>query len=404
VIQESRLRDRSQSPAATAQNAENPGGFRHVPALDGIRGAAILLVLIDHLFWANNNTGHFITDLLSQVRGATYCGVNLFFALSGFLITGILLDSLHMRHYFRTFYARRTLRIFPLYYGVLFVLLLLTRPLHLTWSGWQYYYLTYSANLALWPVGPLELGFFNINHFWSLQVEEQFYLVWPLIVYRIRHPEPLVRTALSLCAVVLAIRIFLVAMRSHPPFDNHYLVYSPTFSCADNILFGCALAAVLRTRLRQRILQAAPFVFWTALAILFLVAIPNGGLEWGSNFLPGSIFISTIGFSLMGAASAALIAMTLTPGRAQSLFSNSILRFFGRYSYGLYVYHYSVSGLFLHPLRAFFYTHLHSKGLAVLLEGMTSGAVSLTIAILSYHLFEIRFLHLKRFFAYSRRA
>src|ERR1700722_19675697 len=206
-------------PSRSAQevaDSENPGGFAHIPALDGIRGAAILLVLIYHLFWSNPVTGSRFLGFLQQIRGTTYCGVNLFFALSGFLITGILLDTLDRPRYFQMFYARRSLRIFPLYFGFLLVLLLLTRPLHFSWSGWQYFYLTYTANLALWRTHiPLQLSFFNITHFWSLQVEEQFYLLWPFVVYRLRRPETLARLSLISCAVILCVRIFLVAMRSH---------------------------------------------------------------------------------------------------------------------------------------------------------------------------------------------
>ena len=98
---------------------------RHVPALDGVRGLAILLVLVSHLMLFNNRTGSRFGDSLSALRGLGWVGVDLFFVLSGFLITGILFDTLHDPHYFRSFYMRRFLRIFPLYYGFLFFLLVL---------------------------------------------------------------------------------------------------------------------------------------------------------------------------------------------------------------------------------------------------------------------------------------
>src|SRR5260370_3776566 len=168
-----------------SEETDNPGGLRHIKALDGLRGAAILLILYDHLFWSNSQSGNRFFDFLNQVRDSSWVGVNLFFALSGFLITGILFETLHDSNYFRTFYARRALRIFPLYYGFLFVLLALTKPLHFQWNGWQYYHLTYTSNLALWRYHvPLILPNFNINHFWSLDVEEQFYLICPFVVYR----------------------------------------------------------------------------------------------------------------------------------------------------------------------------------------------------------------------------
>jgi peptidoglycan/LPS O-acetylase OafA/YrhL len=384
---------------AAVADAENPGGFMHVPALDGIRGTAILLVLVYHLFWSNPVTGSRVFDLLQQLRGATYCGVNLFFALSGFLITGILLDTLNSAHYFKSFYARRSLRIFPLYYGSLLVLLLLTHPLHFSWSGWQFYYLTYTANLALWRSDlPLQLGFFNINHFWSLQVEEQFYLLWPLVVYRVRRPEVLARIALLGCGLVLGIRMFLVAMRAHPGFGYVYLPYSPTFACVDNILFGCALCTLLRTRWRDAILRRAPRVFAVLAAALLATFLINHGLDW-----QGKLFMPTAGFTLIGLCCASLIAMVLRPrSTTQHLFQSPLLRFFGRYSYGIYVFHYSIEGALSRPLRLFLGGQFHSKALAVLGDGLVVGALSVLAALLSYHLFEVQFLRLKRFFGYSR--
>jgi peptidoglycan/LPS O-acetylase OafA/YrhL len=384
--------------ASPVQTALLPPSAAHVPALDGIRGLAILLVLFDHLFWANGHTGNRLLDFISILRDASYVGVNIFFALSGFLITGILLDTIQTPHFFRNFYARRTLRIFPLYYGVLFVLLLITRPLHITWSGWQYFYLTYSANLVVWQRPQLLMPHLNFNHFWSLQVEEQFYLVWPFIVYRVRDHTRVIRLALAICFAVLLIRIGIVLAR--PWLHNPYLPYSPTFSCADNLLYGCCLATLFRTSLRDRILHFAPRIFFLCAAILIAVGILNGGLNWNT-----SVFIPTIGFSLIGIASASLIAMSLRNGSLpQKLFSNSWLRFFGKYSYGLYVFHYSVSAALNPPLRAFFDARFHNKGIGVLAGAVICLVVSILIALASYHLYEVHFLRLKRLFSYDRNA
>jgi peptidoglycan/LPS O-acetylase OafA/YrhL len=391
-------------PSTVTSDQENPGGFTHIPALDGIRGLAILLVLVDHLFWGNNRTGSALFDLLMEVRGSTYCGVNLFFALSGFLITGILIRTLNVPHYFKTFYSRRALRIFPLYYGFLLALLLLTRPLHLEWSGWQYYYLTYTSNLALWRVHvPLVLPHFNINHFWSLQVEEQFYLIWPLVVYRVREPKRLVRLSLVACGVIFCIRVFLVAMEKNPHFSYVYLPYSPTFSCADNILYGCCLSALMLTSRRETVLRLAPRVFAVLATLLLVAFFVNHGLDWQAGpEHPLHLIIPTVGFSLLGIGSAALIAMVLRPGLARSFFQNGILRFFGRYSYGIYVFHYSITGVLQEPLRSFFNAHFHSKALSVLLQAGIAGGASVLAALVSYHLYEKHFLHLKRYFSYSQ--
>ena len=384
---------------------DNPGGFAHIPALDGIRGLAILLVLFDHLFWANDRTGSRIFDLISVLRGSSYVGVNLFFALSGFLITGILLDSLHVPHYFQTFYARRSLRIFPLYYGSLLFLLCLTPVMHFTWSGWQYFYLTYTANL----VGPfrhvpLSLGRFNINHFWSLQVEEQFYWIWPPIVYLIRAPRAIMRISLIGCGLALALRTVFVLVRNHPGFTDPYLPYSFTPCCVDNILFGCCLAALVRLPNRERVLRLARYAFAASAGLLLALGILNDGLAWTNPTVVGRL-VPTAGFTLVGIAGASTIAHVLTPkSAAKQFFEARILRFFGKYSYGIYVFHYSIGGLIGAPVRSFVDDATHVKALGVLLSAVIAGAASVAVAWLSYRFYESPFLRLKRFFRYGQAA
>lgn len=378
-----------------------------MPALDGVRGLAILLVLFDHLFWSNSASAHGVLAIFAAVRDSSYAGVNLFFALSGFLISGILMDTLNAPHYFRNFYARRTLRIFPLYYGVLIVLLVLTRPLHLLWSGWQYYDLTYTANLALWRHNaPLNLGVFDINHFWSLQVEEQFYLLWPLIVFRVCKPERLVRVSLVLCGCILLLRIFFVLMAGRPGFTNPYMTYSATFSCADNILYGCCLAALVRTPWRASVLQMAPRVLAVCGAILLVYGFRNRGLPFMTDpGAPQRLFMPTLGFTLLGISAASIIAMTLRRSSKTEIgFRNKVLQFFGRYSYGIYVFHYTLDQLLTGRIRRLVDAHVHSKALGVLAGALVVTCASVLVALASYHLYEKHFLHLKKYFSYARTA
>src|SRR3954466_4450020 len=160
----------------------------HLPTLDGLRGIAILAVMIHHAaeFGQGNSPATAVHQFLHLGRH----GVDLFFVLSGFLITGILLDSKGSPRYFSTFYARRTLRIFPLYYGVLLVVLVVL-PLIVPQppaareviadQGWLW---LYASNILMaWRNRVLFNGeHVYLSHFWSLAVEEQFYLVWPLVV------------------------------------------------------------------------------------------------------------------------------------------------------------------------------------------------------------------------------
>lgn len=374
------------------------GAENHILALDGIRGLAVLLVLYHHLFWSNPVSGNRIFNFLNAIRASSFVGVNIFFVLSGFLITGILLDTVTSPNFFKTFYARRTLRIFPLYYGVLLVLFLLTGPFHFVWNGWQYFFLTYTSNLVLWSRPPLLLQRVSIDHFWSLQVEEQFYLVWPLILYRVRSLRNLIQLSIVACFTVLLIRIVLVAERPH--LNNLYFPYSPTFSCVDNLLFGCCLCALLRTNLRQQVLDLAPRIFALCALVLTGAAVLNHGLEWMT-----SIFIPTIGFSLIGISAASLIAMSLRPGsRTKQFFSNPTLRFFGKYSYGLYVFHYPIAGLLTNPVRLYIDGHFHKKVLGVIAGAIVVFIASTLVALLSYHFFELPFLKLKKHFTYRKNA
>src|ERR1035441_8464452 len=160
---------------------------RHYPALDGLRGVAILAVFFYH-FAGGQSSRNIFVQIWSGVAGIGWMGVDLFFVLSGFLITGILFDTAHKQAKVRNFYARRSLRIFPLYYGVLLVFLLLTPVLPLHWRPGHLLYFFYLSNVmpiltpGLSSPGPKMV----VGHLWSLAVEEQFYLIWPFIVWYVK--------------------------------------------------------------------------------------------------------------------------------------------------------------------------------------------------------------------------
>jgi len=158
---------------------------KHIPALDGVRGLAILLVIAFHARVVFTTTNE-IPYLGFRALGLGWSGVDLFFVLSGFLITGILLDSRGSPRYFRVFYLRRALRIFPLYFAYLFLILIVARFLLLAYTGsdlWNstnpWWYFTYLLN---WKS---DQGYNDLvlGHLWSLAIEEQFYLVWPAMVW-----------------------------------------------------------------------------------------------------------------------------------------------------------------------------------------------------------------------------
>lgn len=185
---------------------------RHVVALDGLRGLAVLFVILYHV----NSTAWGTTFLDRIVRAPLkigWAGVDLFFVLSGFLITGILLDTRESPNYFRSFYARRALRIFPLYYLVLTASLLITRftpalNYVLPIPHDRIFYFVYLNNW--WPLLRDTWHANIIGHFWSLAVEEQFYLLWSLCVFLVS-PKLLKPVAAVGILSALAIRLALYA-------------------------------------------------------------------------------------------------------------------------------------------------------------------------------------------------
>jgi peptidoglycan/LPS O-acetylase OafA/YrhL len=333
-------------------------------------------------------------QLLLDIRDLLWVGVTLFFALSGFLITGILYDTLGSERYFRTFFARRALRIFPLYYGVLLLLLLLTRLLHFNWHGQAWRLLTYTTNIPFtyeWVSNPSP--YINLRHFWSLAVEEQFYLLWPLIIFLLRSWRKVLAATLIGAGLSLAFRASL-ALNGLAP-QNHTL-----FGSMDALLLGGTLALLVRSRYREQTLRWGAPVFLCALGVTLAEAFSHRSFDWWS-----STYLTTIGMTILGVGMAALVAASLKPRSiVQRLCTNSVLRFFGRYSYGLYVYHYSVDSALTSPVRRVLEAHGAPKLLAILGGAVVVCGISVVLAVLSYHLYEVHFLKLKRFIPNPRRV
>jgi peptidoglycan/LPS O-acetylase OafA/YrhL len=388
----------SSEQAVTSPRTRSANG--HLLALDGVRGLAILMVVCCHAFESNYEGRGGIVSFIGQLIRYGVLGVDLFFVLSGFLITGILYDSLHDGGYFRKFYARRALRIFPLYYGVLIVCLLLTKPLHLHWGDMGWLLMLYLQNLH-----PKTIMFFSpgggitLYHFWSLAIEEQFYLIWPATVYFLRDRRKILMVTLVGAVMSLLLRIVILNTGGSP-----FAVHVTTVCRADSLLLGGALAILYRSSVWPRVARLAPWglsVFGsiTVLAVVyfehFKAHSPKEVAYWRG----------TARYSLLALTFVSLIAWSLKERSAcQRVFQVSGLRFLGKYSYGLYVLHVFVLNAMLLPLRNAIAQQTHSKLLAVASSGIVSLFVSLLIAWLSYRFYEKPFLRLKRYFEYSRSA
>jgi peptidoglycan/LPS O-acetylase OafA/YrhL len=305
----------------------------HIPALDGLRGIAILLVLLHHFAWVPIT----MTGLPGVVLGFTrigWVGVELFFVLSGFLITGILVDSKPAENYLSTFYIRRALRILPLYYGCVFIVFILlpslgkagipNLPRQIT-SG-QLWYWFYAGNWAsFWNAGAYCFG-----HFWSLAVEEQFYLFWPWIVLMTSR-RTLARVCILLILVGPAVRAFLHFRGVDPD-----LIYISTWCYLDTLALGSIAALIVRDELWTRlwIPQLNKLIYPSLLAFV-LIGMVDRRYENDATFIfglfPISLFFAGLVFRV--------VATTGSNSLLQRILQTGWLRSYGRYSYAIYVYH-----------------------------------------------------------------
>jgi peptidoglycan/LPS O-acetylase OafA/YrhL len=355
---------------------------RHINSLDGLRGIAILLVFFFHYLPRN------LDNPLSWFASLGWTGVDLFFVLSGFLITGILYDTRGSENFFRVFYARRALRLFPVYFLavgiVLFVAVLLHTPMR--WTAIPFY--VYGANIMLGFKGlvPSFTPYFQCVHFWSLSLEEQFYSLWPLAVFFVRKRTTLLLICAGGILGALLLRILLTHLQA-----STWVLYTELPTRMDSLLAGGMLALVLRgprpgAWRSQRRLYSLMGVFGLTLIFLFARA--------KSLFLT-STEMTSWGYSAVAGMYFCILALALVPGTlANRIGSTSILRFFGRYSYGLYVWHDLPSPICVTWL-GWFSRNIHPRILGQMAYGMTMLGLFTAIAVVSYHVLELPFLRLK---------
>lgn len=352
----------------------------HLAALDGLRGVAIVLVLL-HGFDVIQPVGNF-GRALDDLLDIGWIGVQLFFVLSGFLITGILLDTRSAPNYYRGFFVRRVLRIFPLYYGVLFVAFVLLPHLLPTIGGEHQLWLwTYLANFVA-PFGYAEPAF---PHFWSLCVEEQFYLLWPLLV---RHGGRRGVAVLSTLLIFIAIgsRLYVRHRLGEP--IGHEAAYMFTPCRMDALAIGAIAAALMRSdRVADWIARQRALGLASAGLVLLLAGIAGGHLQRTGAIMQG------FGYTLIALGFAVLLISALPRhGLPARVLAWAPLRRCGIYSYGMYVF-YAPLHLFVGlPLLA----KLGAPTLAVAVAYVV-GAIVVTFGLgaLSWHAYERHFLAMK---------
>jgi peptidoglycan/LPS O-acetylase OafA/YrhL len=310
---------------------------KRLPALDGIRGIAVLGVLLVHAHILLTTTGILEHPLSLLVESGAY-GVDLFFVLSGFLITGILLDTRESPRYFRSFYARRFLRLFPVYYGYLLVVAVVLPALHRVahtsmadYTGGWWWYFGYISN---WKPGHGASDPF-LGHFWSLAVEEQFYIWWPAMVFLV--PRKALGWAFTgIIAIAVLLRI---TMAAHGTDWN--TVYRLTPTRMDALALGAVAALVMRNDLwRERFRKAARIAFVLSAAMFVATVAICGDVTWANRL------IQTTGSVAIEIAFTALVFMAALPedNWVKRIGTTRWLMAFGKYSYTIYVIHIAVFG------------------------------------------------------------
>lgn len=289
--------------------------MKRIPQLDAIRGLAALLVLV-------HNTDIYPALHLGTIANNGWMGVDLFFVLSGFLITGILIDTKKSGRYFRNFYARRCLRIWPLYYSVLvfmFVVVPLLRPseAHEVFgprsSPWWAYPLYLQNFLVRFPLDAR--GLLGVT--WSIAVEEQFYLVWPVIV-RFCAEAQVRNIAIGVILISPALRLFLSY--------HEVQIYSNPFCRLDGLMAGALLALVVRSKEFNSTRFVA--MAWITLVVSISLAL-----------LIDMVHARWIVFSLVALAAASTVYLALFSQQRllQSILRNRFLLYTGTISYGIYL-------------------------------------------------------------------
>lgn len=351
----------------------------YFPALDGLRGLAILMIILYHNF-----------DFLSFTC-PDWIGVDLFFVLSGFLITGILVKKRDSARFLLNFYARRVLRIFPIYYLSIIIFLfilpnLIKFPLNLDYFIVNQYW--FWLEIQNWLFILKTNGNNNfLNHFWSLALEEQFYLVSPWIILLISQFQKIISFLLGTLLTLLVLRmVFWLLQIENISYINLY-----AFTRIDGLCVG-SLLAIFRNQgsFEMKIFNRILGIFLFSL-VFFVLPILKFFYHISLPYLAGCLYPTIALFW-----GVIVWSSIRTKSFMYRIFNNRALIFFGKISYGLYIFHWPINRII--QLRLEIFTNKEYLFLNNLILAIISTSIAILISIISYYTYERYFLRLKRYF------
>lgn len=356
--------------------------------LDGLRAIGILLVLARHFF--------------DRFLELSFCwvGLDMLFALSGLLITGILIETKEDGRYFQKFYMRRILRIFPLYYLLVIGFTVYIYFLARVPENFNYYkenlgfFYTYTQNWSYIYNGmPKEA---HLNHTWSLAIDEQIYLVWPLLIWLCRTPKQLTYLCAGILLFSLCFRIGYIQYLGYKPNTVHPIPYFHHTLCRiDSFGAGALLYCLVKFKSPWLTKKKMLLVALVSLLLLILFMI----LDRSPNVY--RYYLANFGFTLAGIHFSVWLYFGITGSSRilNSIFSNSVLVYVGKISYSLYVYHWPIL-VFLMARLSNFYSEITSA--SVLMASLTCLVITFLVSMLSYEYFERPIVKIKRRFSYGK--
>ena len=359
--------------------------------LDGVRGIAIALTLACNTLVVGWGPG--LGEKLWHVLAiGGWIGVQLFFVLSGFLITGILIDTKGDHAYFRKFYARRALRILPAYYLALAVATLGLWLIGQTTPDHPLCYWLFVANFCIAQAGRWSAYHFGVS--WSLAVEEHFYLVWPLLVAFVS-TRRLALVTICVLTGSLLLRYAMMAMGV-----SSLIHYTITPTRVDGLAAGALVAIAMRSQIGvESLVKIARWMLWAGLGTMIVTGVVERSFNYDRELVAG------LGYPALTLAGAGLVLALVAQRQPNNILRRTMrwspLASLGFYSYAIYLYH---------PIVSFFAVGLpvlspktwaEFPGGPLIAQGLFTASVTIAtvaLAVPSYHLFEKRFLDLRCYF------